>query len=263
MGLLNHIKKSLNVGGVKILVALDDEVHGQGERVRGRLFLRGGDYDVEPESVSMELREYWTESYYDGEYYQSHTIAEPRARVAWTTGVIRAGSELVVDFDMPLPPDARWTTSDTGWDLYVRVDVPAALDPTGSFTLQVVPGRQILALTDTLEREMRFEERVSKRKWKEGVSAFRFRPPHALRSELDALEARVSQRADGGVGGILVLNLQEQSIGDYFNALLGKDDVYVAVDLSFAELVDNHGLPQPNLKATLATLLREVLENPR
>ncbi len=85
-----------------------------------------------------------------------------------------------------------------------------------------------------------------------------------LRSELDYLRLELTLGEDGSVSGMLVFDLQEKSIGDYFKAILNLDQVKRPFHLSREQIFADRGDPNlPAIRKAIGEVIKEVVEQRR
>ena len=252
MGLLDSLRHTFNINGAEISVLLADEVHSQYDVVAGEVIIRGRELKQEANSVILELKEFWTESQYNAATKTTTTVTKYRTHE--TIGLagrvtVNNGSELRYPFETRLPLNSRITQSGMGWQIWVSLDIPRAVDPKGHVSLDVRPGEEFRPLVEACESVLKFNESQRHRRWnaRTGVTSFRMLPPEVLKKELDFMQLELRQTDDGGVEGTVVFDLQEKSIGDYFKAIFNQDKVREPLQLSKEQLFLPDG--EANLKA--------------
>ena len=241
MGLVESFKRTFNISGAEITVNLDDEVLSQNDPVAGEVVIVGGKLDQSGKAITLELKEFWTETRYNAATKSTTTVTVYHTHDTVNLAgafAIKSGSEQRFRFETRLPLNGRISTGSTGWLVEVSLDIPAAVDPRGHIKLDVKPSEEIAAVLETCETILRFEEKTSYRRWnsKTRESWFRMIPPGALKKELDYLRLQLLQTDDGGITGELVFDLQEKSIGDYFKAIFNRDQVTAPLSLSREQL---------------------------
>ncbi len=264
MGILDSVKQTFNIAGSEISVLIDDDVYSQGGVVTGKFLIKGGQYEQDVRSIRLELKEFWTETRSSGKNTTTVTVYETHQTVdlAGATAIERH-SEQEYRFEVRLPTNARVSTTHTGWLLKVHLDVPKAIDPSGELKLTVQPAAELLAIVEACETSMRFEESLRHRRWDAKTTATRFRllPPEVLKSELDYLRLELKMGEDGSVSGTLVFDLQEKSIGDYFKALVNKDQVKRPLNLSREQVLADDGGPNTlAISKVIGDAVQEVVE---
>lgn len=230
MGLFDSLKHTFNINGAEIAVLLNDPPHSQYDAVSGDVVIRGGELKQTAESVILELKEFWTETQYNAATKTTTTVTKYRSHA--TIGLagrvsVEPGSELRLPFKTRLPLNCRVTQSGMGWQIWVSLDIPKAVDPKGHVSLDVRPGEEFRPVIEACESSLKFNESGRHRKWnaRTGVMSFRLIPPEVLKKELDFMQLNLRQTEDSGVEGEVVFDLQEKSIGDYFKAIVNLDKV--------------------------------------
>ena len=244
MGILEGLKRTLNIAGSEIIVVTKDLRHSQGDSVRGDVEVIASDYKLAGNSIILELKEFWIETRTTGKTTTTVTVHKTRANVAFEGFFdYEPGSRHRFPFDVELPRNCRISTQNTGWCLTVSIDIPRAVDPSERVVLEVQPAKEFLAIVAVCEKSLRFQEKQKSRRWNTRTSNtyFRLLPTEVLESELDYLAFEVSQAADGGVEGDLIFDLQEKSITDYFKAIVGKDKIRKHFHLSSSQLYSKDG----------------------
>ncbi len=267
MGFLDSVKRTFNIAGAEVCVLTEDDVYSQFDVVTGKVLIQGGQYDQEVQSIRLELKEFWTETRSTGKSTTTVTVYKTHQTVDLAgASTIASNTEHSYAFEVRLPPNARVSTKSTGWVLKVRLDVPRAIDASGSVKLTVEPAEQMLAIVEACESSMQFEESLRHRRWDAKTTATRFRllPPNLLRSELDYLRLELKIEEDGSVSGTLVFDLQEKSIGDYFKAILNLDQVKRPLCLSLGQIFNDRGDPNSLvISKAIGDAMQEVLEHRR
>ena len=267
MGFLESVKRTFNIAGAEVCVQTEDDVYSQHDVVTGNVLIQGGQYDQEARSIRLDLKEFWTETRSTGKSTTTVTVYKTHETVDLAgASTIASQSEHSYPFEVRLPLNARFSTKSTGWLLKVRLDVPKAIDASGSVKLSVEPAEEMLAIVEACESSLRFEESLRHRRWEAKTTATHFRllPPDVLRSELDYLRLELKLEEDGSVSGTLVFDLQEKSIGDYFKAILNLDQVRRTLSFSPGQIFNDRG--GPNFQAiskAIGDAMQEVVEQRR
>lgn len=248
MGLVESFKRAFNIAGAKITVNLDDAVLSQNDLVAGDVVIGGGELDQSGSAITLELKEFWTESQYSAATKSTTTVTRYRTQDTVNLAgafTINPQSEQRFRFETRLPLNARISTGSTGWIIEVSLDIPGAVDPRGHVKLKVLPCEEMASVLETCETVLRFEENARHRQWNAATREtwFRMLPPQALKKELDYLRLQMLQTDDGGITGELVFDLQEKSIGDYFKAIFNRDKVKAPLALSRGQLFLSDGAP--------------------
>ncbi|MDH5682661.1 MAG: sporulation protein [Spirochaetota bacterium] len=244
MGLMKNIKKVFNIGGIEITVDIHNESIRQGDEIRGKVIIWGGDYEQSGDSILLELKEYWTETRGTGNTRRTVTVYRERETVSLAGDFsVMPGFENTYSFSVTLPLNSRISNSSEGWCLVVTLDIPKAIDPYDMVKLDVSPARDLEAIVRSCENKLRFKEQSDYRDWYKSDSSVYFRliPPDDLKDKLDYLAFKLYLTADGDVRGSITYNLQEKSLGDYFKALLGMDNVKKPFEIKKARLRDDSG----------------------
>lgn len=267
MGFLESVKQTFNIAGTEVCVLTEDDVYSQCDVVTGNILIQGGQYDQEVQSIRLDLKEFWTETRSTGKTTTTVTVYKTHETVDLAgAGIIERQSEHRYPFEVRLPLNARVSTKSTGWLLKVRLDVPKAIDPSGEVKLTVEPAEELLAIVQACESSLRFEESLRHRRWDAKTSATRFHllPPDVLKSELDYLRLELMLGDDGSVSGTLVFDLQEKSIGDYFKALLNRDQVKRPLHLTREQILTDRGDPNAQaISKVIGDAMQEVVEQRR
>jgi len=270
------LSKELLLAEAEVLVELRDVVHSQGDRVRGTLTViphdRGRDGEVLP--LAIELREVWGRNENDDEagslttrtksaVRDSLELSEPGER----RGVVRRRGNAVqlfpataYPFALQLPTNCRLSGRGQGWQIVIRQLESQGMPDRCRFELPVEPAEEFSALLTALTQGLRFKEDASERRWDpvERSTGFTLLPPQALREQLEALELTLIQTQDG-LKGTMTWDRQEQSVADYFKALVGKDRVRRELRLRRDELVREGEVAVEALLPKLAQELEAAL----
>ena len=267
MGILEGLKRTLNIAGSKITIVLEDEIYSQFDLIGGEVVVTAPEYKVAGNAINLELREFWTETRSTGKTTTTVTVHKTHVEVALEGAFdFEPGSQHRFSFEVGLPQNCRISTSHTGWHLVVTMDIPNAIDPTEAAVLEVQPAEEFLAIIEVCEENLRFQERQKSRRWNPDSSTtyFRLLPPEMLKSELDYLAFEMSRAEDGGVEGDLIFNLQEKSIVDYFKAILGKDKITRRFHLASSQLYARDGsVSSEDISMVIGRSLKEVMLDQR
>ena len=262
MAFLTSLQSAFNIYGTTVEVVTDDYVHSQRDRVSGNVIIRGSDYEQRGRSITLELKEFWTETRSSSQGGSTTvTVFEVHEVVTLANEfTIQPRSEQSYQFEVRLPMKCRISTGDTGWRLVVTMDIPKARDPTGEVTLHVRPAEEFIAIIEACESDMRFEWDKQFLKWdpSTGATHFRLIPPPALKSELDYIRLELLQGRNAEVTGSIVFDLQEKSLTDYFKAIIGRDQI----DKPIALAEDDIFLPdnESNVEAITRSIGRSLYE---
>ena len=244
MGLLDNVKRTLNIGGATVTIVTDREAYNQGDRVTGQVHIQGGNYALNGESIMLALQEFWPETRSDGK--NTHLEIAYQTRDTTTLDYIFSilpGDETSYPFDLKLPPNGRISTADTGWQLHVTLDIPKAVDPKGSVTLQVEPAEAFMIIVNACISELGFREKSRSWEARTATTHFRLDPPETLTKEFDYIRLDLALNDDGSVMGYLVCDLQEKSLGDYFKAMLNRDKIQQPILRTHNDLFAPDGTP--------------------
>jgi hypothetical protein len=267
VGILEGLKRTFNVAGAKITVVLEDEIYSQFDVIRGKVVVTAPDYKLAGNAISLELKEFWTETRSTGKTTTTVTVHKTRVEVALQGTIdFEPGSQHSFSFEVGLPKNCRISTSNTGWRLVVTMDIPNAIDATEGVVLEVQPAEEFLAIIEVCEENLRFQERRKSRRWNPDsrTAYFRLLPPEMLKSELDYLAFDMSQAEDGSVEGDLIFNLQEKSIADYFKAIVGKDKIRKHFHLAPSQIYARDGsVSSEDISAVIGRTLKEVMLDQR
>ncbi len=264
MGILEGLKRTLNIAGSKIDVVLEDEIYSQFDLIRGEVVVTAPEHKLAGKAINLELKEFWTEVRSTGKTTTTVTVYETRVEVALQGAFdFEPASQHRFPFEVGLPKNCRISTSHTGWRLVVSMDIPNAIDPTEGVVLEVQPAEEFLAIIEVCEENLRFQERRKSRRWNPDsrTAYFRLLPPEMLKSELDYLAFDMSQAEDGSVEGDLIFNLQEKSIVDYFKAIIRKDRIRKQFHLAYSQLYAQDGsVSSEDITVVIGGALKEVIE---
>lgn len=248
MGLLDGLKRTLNIGGCMLTIRTDRSPHPQGATVQGEVSVRGGSMDQSAQSLKILLEEFWTESRGSGKNRHTETVYRTRDSLTLHEKLtILPGGELSCPFTLTLPLNSRLSTSTTGWRLKAVMDIPKAVDPATTLILKVAEAPELRAIADACEQRIDFTEKPKSWRWaKDGSTTFRMLPSEAMKADFDHLDFNLTLvNRCGSVNGRIIFNLQEKCFKDYLKAIVGKDRVTKAIELTRAQIF----LPDGNVNA--------------
>ncbi|MCZ7648577.1 MAG: sporulation protein [Planctomycetota bacterium] len=265
MGMWDGFKRTLAIGGAEIYIQTDRETQDQGSTVSGRVLLVGKDYELAGHSIQLDLVEFWTETRSSGfgKNRRTRTVTVTHthdSRELAGDFVLKPGDERCFPFKLRLPPNARLSTGSTGWRLTVALDVPNAIDPTGTVTLEVVPAPALMAVVEACVGRLKFCYERAHWSRSNQATTLRLLPPEMLKGELDFIEFELRHDLDGGVEGSLHLDLQEKSLGDYLKAIVNYDQVSYDFTLPAARLWREDGGPnEAEIVEAVGAILKAAL----
>ncbi len=227
MGIFESLKRTFNVGGCAITIIPATETIRQGEMVAGKVDLRGGGYTQEARSLRIALVEFWTESRGSGKNRRTVTVAREAATETLASPfTMTVGQDVSLPFSLAVPLDARLSEpgKPQGWRLTVEMDVPGAVDPSGSLGLRVEPAEALLELAKLWSEVLRWPEVPAKRSWdrSERTTCFRFTPPAELTCEFDFLDL-ACKPLGADWHAALSFDLQEKGFLDRLKAVINID----------------------------------------
>lgn len=232
------LEKHLLLADAEVVLACDDAVHSQGDRIRGSVTVLPHDSD-DASSVRLQigLREVWRTHTDDEETgsLTTRSLGKLRVEVPLEDGtektVVRRRASGVsfcpscsYRFSLPLPHNSRFTSEEGGWQLVVRQEDARAAPDFARVDLPVEPAEEFQAIATAMTRGLGFRQVVAERRWdpRTVASVFRFTPPKVLAERVDFLELELLY-SDGVVKGNMIVELEERSLGSYFKSFLGLD----------------------------------------
>lgn len=239
MGILDGLKRTLNIGGCLLTIRTDGISYRQGAIIQGEVTVRGGTMDQTAKTLTILLEEYWTESRGSGKNRRTETVYKTRdSRLLRENLTILPGGELSNSFTLTLPLNSRLSTSATGWRLKAVMDIPMAVDPATTLILKVGEAPELRAIVDACEQRLDFTEKKNSWRWtQDGYTSVRLLPTEVMKAEFDHFDLSLAlTNRNGTVGGRVTFNLQEKSFKDYFKALVGKDRVTKDVQWTRAQI---------------------------
>ncbi|ELP6119422.1 sporulation protein [Vibrio vulnificus] len=144
MSFFKKLGSVVGIGGAKIDTVLDSTVVTQGEEVKGKVVIMGGNTDQTIDKLQIlvytQVKNKCDEddsTYYENEAFQIHEIIGPIA--------VEAEAEYEVEFSFPLHGEAPITSINAIGEnschvwLQTSADIPMAIDPTDTDYLVVHP----------------------------------------------------------------------------------------------------------------------------
>ncbi len=256
IGTRSRIQKN----GCEITIQTDDNHHSQNDKVTGSIIIRTGDPELCGSGLYLQLIEF-SEDTNRSEFGWTRTTRVRSIDSVDLSGPFRflPGTLNRFDFCVDLPMNCRLSDKDGGWYLGVDLIIPDVEDPMEYLVLDVGPSEEIMAVIDTIEEDMRFHERIRRRKWDPGTGRIHFQlfPPRALQCEFDLIALELEQTIGGGVKGDIMFDLQENSFLDYIRSIKGLDRVR-----RYMELVEGTVL-LPDGERNGPMIMEEVLRKMR
>ncbi len=240
MGIIDKLKRSLNIGGCGIEVLFSRPDFPQGTAVKGKIVLKGGSIEQKADSLDIELVEFWTVKRGKHSYteYRSH------GHISYKDVDASPGTEQEFGFSFNLPSNARLTGAGSqkeGWMLKVALDVPNAIDPTCTRRVRVSPAEEFMAVAQACEA-LGFSLDPKSFRWNKTDFSTRFRmiPSDVMKLEFDYMEfvllQQGSRKKTSWINGKIIFNLQEKSFKDYLKAVFMMDRVVVDVRFGIEQI---------------------------
>lgn len=244
------LEKRLLLADAEVVLAFDDAIHSQGDRVRGSVTVLPHDVNGGDVALHVGLREVWKSTEDDDETGLLTTRSQGKTR---TEAPLEKGEEKTVvrrlasgvsfsparcyRFSLPLRSNSRISGDEGGWQFVVRQEAARAAPDFARVDLPVQPAEEFMAISAALTRGLRFQEDIAARRWDPAsvTTVFRFQPPAALREKVDYLELELLQ-SEGMIKGNMVVELEEQSLGSYFKSLFGLDREERSFEIPKAEI---------------------------
>lgn len=240
MGIFESLKRTFNVGGCAIVIQPQAETIRQGGSVGGTVTLRGGGYVQEARHLRIALVEFWTESRGSGKSRRTVTVThEAAGEILASPFTIAVDQTVSFPFRLAVPLDGRLSEPGRpqGWRLTVEMDVPGAVDPSGSLDLRVEPAEALLELVKLWGEVLHWPEQPDKRAWSRSArtTSFRFTPPAELNGEFDFLDVACKPQG-GDWHAALSFDLQEKGFLDRLKAVINVDKATSGVLIPAAAL---------------------------
>ncbi len=272
MGILEGLKRTLNIAGAKIIVALENNKISQSDLIKGGVVVTAPEYRLSGSSIKIELQEFYTDKeerqklwipgQRDTPAILEVTINKTHAEVGLLGAFdFEPKSEHRFPFEVRVPRNCRISTANTktGWQLAVTMDIPKAKDPEIKVLLKIQPAKAFLAIVKVCEEKLGFQLKSTNWYSRTSRTYFHLSPLEALRPELDSLQVGMGQEEGGDVEGVLTFNLKEKSIGDYFKAFMGKDLIKRNFRLAISQIFSNDGnVNRGEIAKVIGDAVREV-----
>ena len=150
---------------------------------------------------------------------------------------------LLLPFTLQLPENVSFTDPTLCWS--ISVDFKNASGSTESVTRHfvVLPKKVFMDILKVVESRLGFSENLHVRHWIEDSQKTRFflEPSKRFKNLLDFIQLEIRENPNGDVEGEFEFDLQERTISDYVEAILGRDKVHLPFILKSKELYDSSG----------------------
>lgn len=221
------IQSIFNIGGLTLIITCEDEIYAPEDQIRGKVILRGGEYQQHVRSVRFRFREFWPEKTYVPGTRSRGAIAvtvynNHKTIVLANATTIEPRFETVFDFSVQLPRNCRISESGSGWLLTVDVDIPQAVDAKVDLILDVVASEEMTTFINTIVGRLQFKEDQLLWGWNDGVTRKGLLPPMAFQSKLDYIWFEMRQVNDG-LAVEAVFNLGAKSVVDYLKTFFDRN----------------------------------------
>jgi len=170
MGILEGLKRTLNIAGAKIIVALENNKHSQSDLIKGEVVVTAPEYRLSGNSIKIELKEFyttkeerqklWIPGQRDTPALLDVTINKTYAEVGLLSAFdFEPKSEHRFPFEVRVPRNCRISTANTktGWQLAVTMDIPKAKDPEVKVLLKIQPAKAFLAIVKVCKEKLGFQ----------------------------------------------------------------------------------------------------------
>lgn len=222
----------MGFGGIAVRIEAQTTLH-QGEQVQGVIHLTGGSVAQQVDGVAVLLVRYWTSTDSEGhEGTESKTVLKQQIKA---DGLLQPGESMAVPFRLALPVGIGVSSNGEWWKLEACVDVPGAIDPSGTLDVSLQPPRRVLELYEAVTRELGWQRRDIVQTGKpEGSVRLLCLPPQQLKGAYDDMRLNVLVNSAGSFDVCAVMNLKEKGALDYLRAALNmdlKEESFAATDI--------------------------------
>lgn len=228
---------SVGIGGATVETILDAPVTELGQKLTGRMIIKGGSVDQDVTEVAAEIVTNVLVEVNDKEVKESRVVASTQLARGFKLG---AGEQRDMGFAIDLPlhtPVALGRSHAPAW-LRTRLDIPAAIDATDDDALVIRPAPvQLDALNamQSLGFQLYKTDVEHRPRWKGGhgfVQEFEFRPvSRAGRRKLDEVELVFQPDDRGGFMLLVQVDRSANSFGGFLAEATGMDESWHRLEL--------------------------------
>lgn len=239
MGFFERIAAAVGIGRATLHVGILEPQQFRGSIGHGVLLLEGGEVEQEITKLTADLVEFWITG--SGKNRTRHQRTHEQVTVAEDLQVT-PGYRQEFPFQFTIPSDARCSHMREGWTLNAEAHIPWAVDARAQILLKVLPHPEVLAV----QRAAKGALGLIPLSW-DGSRAqvyYNFGAPEWLQPHLDGVAFRLEVVGDT-LAGEMILNRQEQGLGDALRAMVGGDRESIAFQIPRPELVTKRGNPNP------------------
>lgn len=217
MSLLRKIGAAAGIGAAGVTVSVEGDAFTWGEVIRGTVRVEGGSVAQTATEIKLSVEEHWETRDSEGDtddHYVHHNEIILDRQVA-----LEPGSAREWPFEIAVPSLVQLSHD---WSVAARVCVPRAADRHGRKRFELLlpaPFRGAVAALLEVVPFPNYGTQV------EGNTVeLNFRPSKDFKKHLDGVQMKLSL-ANGEVFGVMEINPQEKSLGDFLRALAKKDRV--------------------------------------
>lgn len=211
--------------------------------------MTGGSAEQKASALKVCVQEHWVTRDSDGDRqdnYERHHTVEVTGEVT-----LAAGATQEWPFEITIPEAATPTHN---WAIAADLEIVRGTDRHAEAAIEVGFPAEFNQVAAALCEVAEFKLAVAGTT-KDGVD-FDFRPPQALKKSLDGVRLLL-RRESGDVSGVLEINPQEKSLGDFLKSLARKDRVRHEVRFTAAEL---RSTPETPVPPAVINRLRSLLQ---
>lgn len=253
MSFLARLAASVGIGSAKVGVAAREPQQFRGSVAHGVVLLEGGETEQTVRMLTVDMTEFWVTG--SGKNRTHHRRSRDRVTVAENL-TVAPGFRQEFPFEIGIPSDARCSRRREGWTLDAEAHIPWAVDARAQAVLKVLPHPEVLAV----QRAARDSLGLTPLSWDGSRPEiyYNFGAPDWLQDRLDGVAFRLQIVGDALIGE-MILNRQEQGVGDFLKAMVGADRESVSFQIPRHDLLTKRGSPNPaGASPYLQTLLDKL-----
>ena len=256
----------MGIGGAKLTMNLAPQQVPQGGQVNGSILLVGGKVEQNVAAVKIQLVRLWIEeervSVRDdrGTHYETRRVT--RHEIVQDTVVsqaftIKPQEQKQFPAAMEIPLQADINTNDQWWEIRGVAEIGKGKDAVQKLKIMVVPSVLMTQFQMIVTSQLQWGFKDIRAGGTSGQVQMNYQPPAELASVLDEVRC-VLQNSPGQLYVNLVLDFKAKKFGDYFKALVGKDDKATSLTFAEADLQNNQAAVVESVKQKMQQLISQA-----
>ncbi|MFC1721726.1 sporulation protein [Patescibacteria group bacterium] len=259
---------SVGIGSTKLTMNLSPLEVPQGGKVTGSILLVGGQVEQNVNAVKAQLVRLWIEeeevrvdddggSHYETRRVTRHDVVQDN--VVSSSFIIKPEEQKQFPVEIEIPLHANINDDDNWWEAWGVAEIGKGKDSKQGVKLAILPSAMMTQFQVIVTSQLQWGFKDIRPAGSDGQVQMNYNPPAELGQMLDEIRC-VLRNSSGQLYLNLVLDFKAKKFGDYFKALVGKDDKAASLAFSEADLQNNQAAIVDTVKQKLQQLTNQVEE---